>query len=131
VLAACGVGHVADSAADLKAMQGTWTLTGSTFNGNSVMADLQWIVDGDHYRIRYNRQMDPFPLKITLDAATRHLDAAHDLAPGANPRSEFKGLYEVSGDTLRVCLDLRGQRYPESFDAPAGSKLVVYRFKRQ
>ena len=130
-LAACGVHSVADSADDLKAWQGTWTLAASTYNGRTIKADLQWIVEGDHYKIRYNQTLDIVPIKLTLDASQKHLDAVHHETPKGTYGGTFKGLYEVSGNSLTVCLDLTGRRYPKSFDAPPGSQLVVYRFKRQ
>ena len=43
----------------------------------------------------------------------------------------MKGIYEITGETLRVCYDLTGGRYPKSFDAGAGSGQVVYEFRRE
>jgi uncharacterized protein (TIGR03067 family) len=131
LLTACGVGHVADSAEDLKAWQGTWTMVSSTYNGQNVIDDVQWLVDGDHYKIRYKQMMDIVPIKLTLDASQKHLDAVHHEAPKGTYGAAYKGLYDISGNTLTVCLDLTGRHYPSSFDAPAGSQQVVYHFKRQ
>jgi len=32
------------------------------------MADMQWVVEGDQYRVRYNRRLEEVPVKFTLDA---------------------------------------------------------------
>jgi hypothetical protein len=43
----------------------------------------------------------------------------------------LKGIYQISGDSLTVCYDLTGQRYPTSFDAKPGSRQVLYHFRRE
>ena len=44
--------------------------------------------------------------------------------------SGSKGIYEITGDSLKVCYDLKGQRYPKSFDVGPGSVQAVYEFRR-
>ena len=43
----------------------------------------------------------------------------------------LKGIYEIQGNSLKVCYDLKGQRYPKSFDAGRGSAQVLYQFQRE
>jgi hypothetical protein len=54
LLAGCKAISAADSADDIKKWQGTWKLVACTYNGEPQMADMEWIVDGDHYNIRLN-----------------------------------------------------------------------------
>lgn len=119
------------SSDDMKALQGTWTLVSATNNGAPMSADMQWIVDGDSYTVRYNQQTDPTPVKITLDGSRKRMDAVHHETPAGTYGGKFKGIYELSGNTLRVCYDLTGTSYPSSFDAGPGSRRVIYVFRRQ
>ncbi len=52
LLAGCEVISAADSGDDTKKWQGTWKLVAYTYDGEPQMADMEWIVDGDHYNIR-------------------------------------------------------------------------------
>jgi uncharacterized protein (TIGR03067 family) len=102
-----------------------------TWNGEPQPGDVQWIVQGDYYVIRLNQQThtDPYPFK--LDASQKHIDVDHHDTPKGTWGGKLKGIYEITGDTLRVCYDLTGGRYPKSFDAGPGSRQVVYGFRRE
>src|SRR4051794_38741975 len=52
LLAGCGMNHAASEADDTLAWQGTWKLVSCVANGESERGDVQWVVDGDHYKIR-------------------------------------------------------------------------------
>jgi uncharacterized protein (TIGR03067 family) len=131
LLAGCGVNHAANEADDTRAWQGTWKLVSCIANGESQMADMQWIVNGDHYTIRLDRQshLDPYPFK--LDPEQKHIDVNHHDTPEGTYGGRLKGIYEIQGDSLKVCYDLKGQRYPKSFDAGRGSAQVLYQFQRE
>jgi len=129
-LVGCNTVLPSSSSDDMKALQGTWTLVAATENGASQAADMQWIVDGDAYTVRYNGQTDPTPVKITLDASRKRIDAVHHETPAGTYGGKFKGIYELGGNTLRICYDLTGASYPSSFDAGPGSHRVIYVFRR-
>ncbi len=133
-LAGCGVTHAANEANqadDTRAWQGTWKLVSCVANGESQMADLAWIVSGDRYTIRLNGQSaaDPYPFK--LNGKEKQIDVNHHDTPKGTYGGKLKGIYDIRGDTLRVCYDLKGQRYPKSFDAGPGSGQVLYDFQRE
>ena len=100
-------------------------------DGEPQMADMQWVVDGDHYNIRLNQQLgqDPYPFK--LDASQKHIDVTHHETPKGTYGGKLSGIYEIHGDSLRVCYDLTGRQYPWSFDATKGWRQVLYEFQRQ
>jgi uncharacterized protein (TIGR03067 family) len=41
------------------------------------------------------------------------------------------GIYELSGDRLRVCYAMTGRSYPKRFDASKGSRRIIYEFVRE
>ncbi len=130
-LVGCGVPHAADSLEDAKRWQGTWRLVSCTYDGAPQMADMQWVVDGDHYNIRLNRQLGPDPYTFKLDTSQKHIDVTHHETPKGTYGGKVTGIYEISGDSLRVCYDLTGRQYPTSFDAARGSRQVLYQFQRE
>lgn len=127
-LSACKSGD--SPAPDLSAWQGTWTLVSVTNEGESQTHDLQWVVDGDQYRIKMDGQLHSDPYKITLDPSHGRIDVFHHDTPAGTYGGKLKGIYKISGDTLTVSFDLTGSVYPDSFDAPPGSKRAVYVLKK-
>lgn len=85
------------------------------------MADMRWVVDGDHYNIVLNGQLqqDPYPFK--LDPSRRRIDVNHHETPKGTYGGKATGIYRVSENSLTVCYDLTGREYPRSFDAGPGS----------
>ena len=131
LLAGCRALSTADSADDTTEWQGTWKLVGSSYDGEPQIADMEWIVDGDHYTIRLNQQSHEDPYMFKLDASRKQIDVLHHETPAGTYGGKLKGIYKISGDSLTVCYDLTGQRYPESFEAKRGSRQVLYQFQRE
>jgi uncharacterized protein (TIGR03067 family) len=131
LLAGCRAISAADSSDDKKEWQGTWKLVSSSYDGQPQMADMEWIVDGDQYTIRMNGVSEQVPNLFKLDASKKHIDVIHHETPPGTLGGNAKGIYEISGDSLTVCYDLTGQRYPKSFEASRGSRQVLYKFRRE
>ena len=131
ILAACRVAVIAGSSDDTEKWQGIWRMVTTTYDGEPQTADMEWIVDGDHYTIRLNGQSHVDPYTIKLDPSQKHIDVFHHETPPGTYGGSLKGIYDISGDSLTVCYDLTGQRYPESFNANRGSRQVLYKFRRE
>jgi uncharacterized protein (TIGR03067 family) len=131
LLVGCRAPDAAETSHDASKWQGTWKLVSCTNEGQTQVADLQWIVDGDHYNIRLDQvtHTDPYPFK--LDARRKRIEVIHHETPKGTYGGTLRGIYEISGNSLRVCYDLTGQHYPTSFEAPIGSRQVLYEFQRQ
>jgi uncharacterized protein (TIGR03067 family) len=122
--------QVTDKTDDTRNWQGTWKLISATSNGETETADAQWIVDGDHYNVRLNGHTHTDPYVIKLDSSHKHIDAFHHETPKGTWGGSYKGIYELKGDSLKVCYDGKGQRYPTSFDAGPGSGQILYVLQR-
>jgi len=131
LLAGCRTLSTGNSVDDTKKIQGTWKLVGSTYDGGPQMADMEWIVDGDHYTIRLDGQQHRDPYFFKLDASRRQIDVFHHETPPGTYGGKLKGIYEISGDSLKVCFDLTAQQYPKSFDASRTSRRLIYEFRRE
>jgi uncharacterized protein (TIGR03067 family) len=131
VAASCGVLSAPNSADDAKKWQGTWKMVSCEYDGEPQTADMAWVVSGDHYNIRMNGQVNSDPYFFKLDASRKVVDIFHHDTPRGTIGGKLKGIYEINGDSLIVCYDLTEQNYPTSFEAPRGSRRVLYHFKRE
>jgi hypothetical protein len=52
------------------------------------------------------------------------------LAEGPNKGAVMLGIYEIDGDTLRVCFDPEGKKRPTEFKSASGSQTFVNVHKR-
>ena len=50
---------------------------------------------------------------------------------GPNKGKTFPAIYELAGDTLRVCYDLSGKKRPTEFKTKADTKLYLVTYKRK
>ena len=50
---------------------------------------------------------------------------------GPNAGRNFPCIYEIQGDTLRICYDLSGARRPTEFKTEAGTKLYLVTYNRK
>jgi uncharacterized protein (TIGR03067 family) len=50
---------------------------------------------------------------------------------GPNQGKTFPAIYELAGDTLRVCYDLSGKKRPTEFKTKADTKLYFVTYKRK
>jgi hypothetical protein len=81
LLAGCRSPIASDPGQDAREWQGTWKLISSTYDGEPQMADMQSIVDGDHYNVRLNQHLGEYPYNIKLDAGQKHIDVFHHETP--------------------------------------------------
>jgi uncharacterized protein (TIGR03067 family) len=52
-------------------------------------------------------------------------------AEGPNKGKTLPAIYEVNGDTLRVCYNLGGQERPTAFETKAGTQQFLVTYKRE
>jgi uncharacterized protein (TIGR03067 family) len=50
---------------------------------------------------------------------------------GPNNGKTFPAIYELDGNTLRICYDLSGAKRPTEFKSVAGTKLYLVTYKRK
>jgi uncharacterized protein (TIGR03067 family) len=127
-----GTGARADDKADLekelKRFQGTWTFESVEAGGKEVpAAEFKGITitfEGDKYTVKKG--------DAVIQAATQKLDPSKSpktldvtVAEGANKGTVILGIYEISGDTLKVCFDPEGRKRPTQFKSASGSETLV------
>jgi uncharacterized protein (TIGR03067 family) len=49
---------------------------------------------------------------------------------GPNKGKTFSAIYELQGDTLKICYDLTGKARPTEFKSKAGTQLFLATYKK-
>jgi uncharacterized protein (TIGR03067 family) len=67
---------------------------------------------------------------MTLDPSKKPRWLTMRYTGGANKGKTYLGIYDLSGDTLRLCIISDGKTRPKEFSAAAGTKSTLAVFKR-
>lgn len=115
-----------DAKKDLDAMQGKWQLASLERDGKSVDVPKDAIrtVKGDTYTI------NPRPgvtiegtYKLNADAKPKQIDITP--TTGDNKGKTSLGIYEINGDTLKICWAPSGKDRPTEFKSAEGSGVFL------
>jgi uncharacterized protein (TIGR03067 family) len=117
---------------DMQKLQGRWNVTSIEVNGARVPADKIGdpgaVIEGDRYAIH------DFRLTITIDP-TKTPKAIDMVGKEGNGKPlSMIGIFELDGDTLRICFAKPGQKQrPTTFETKAnpGASLVVYQRQKE
>ena len=122
---------------ELKAMAGTWRPTAAENNGYKTSEEYMkgdlWIRDADG---RWTLLRDD---KAVVEWAVKNIDATKtpktidiEITAGPYKGVVYHGIYELDGDTLRVCFALPDRDVrPTEFSASKGSIRALSEFKRE
>jgi len=122
---------------DAKKLQGSWKVTGTTFNGQRMsvedIGNTHLTISGDQYTMAHNggKETSTFTLGGGGPRTIRVFHHENPLASQGFYGGTLTGIYELSGDRLRICFDVTGREYPRSFDAGRGSRRGIYELIRE
>ena len=118
---------------DLKDMTGTWKVEAAEAGGKKIESeDLKEIVvkiTGDRYEVNVKDKLDAGTLKLDETQKPKTMDATD--TEGLDAGKVVKAIYELSGDTLRVCYAMEGGDRPTEFATKEGSPLLMLTYKRE
>jgi len=132
-----GTGARADDKADvekeLKQFQGTWTFESVEAGGKEEPAaefkGMTVTFEGDKFTVKKGDEV--------IQAGTQKLDPSRSpktvdvtVAEGLSKGAVMLGIYEIKGDTLKVCFDPEGKKRPAEFKSASGSQTFVAVHKR-
>jgi len=104
---------------DLEKLQGIWRIASLEIDGNSMPATGSITIDGERFTTAaMGAEYSGF---IEIDAGKRpkRFDLIFDSGPHAGNRS--LGIYQLDGDSWRICLGFAGNPRPTSFATAPGS----------
>ena len=141
----CAVGFAASAGSDILAgdkadlekeigkFQGTWTFESSEAGGKALPAgELKGLIltfEGDKHTVKKGDEV--------IQVGTQKLDSSKSpktidvtMTERVNKGAVMLGIYEIDGDTLKVCFDPQGKKRPTEFKSAPGSANFVNVHKR-
>ena len=119
-----------DPKADDKPIQGTWNLTEAELAGMKLpLKDLTLTLDNGKYEVKAPGELDKGTYTIDAAKKPKHVDVKG--TEGPNQGKTYPGIYELDGDTLKICYDLSGKARPKEFKTAAGTQLFLATYKRK
>jgi uncharacterized protein (TIGR03067 family) len=123
----------ADSPDDGKAVQGKWKPTKAELAGqpmaDAVLKVISLKLDNGKYEVFVGDEPDRGT--YTIDSTTQPKSMTVTGTDGVNRGKTFPAIYELKGDTLRICYDLSGAKRPTEFKSIAGTKLYLVTYNRK
>jgi uncharacterized protein (TIGR03067 family) len=125
----------ADNFADEATVQGTWIpakaeLAGSDLPDESLKAITLEIVAGSYILTAADEgKSDKGTYTLFADSNPKGLEVKS--VAGPNKGKTFRAIYELKGDTMRVCYDLSGTKRPTEFKTAPGTSLYLVTYQRQ
>jgi uncharacterized protein (TIGR03067 family) len=120
---------------DQKMIEGTWTLLTAELAGQKLpdagVKDTKLILADGRYTYRNAIGDDIGVYKLSAPESPE-APKAMDITgtEGPNKGKTFLAIYELTGDTLKICYDLTGKARPEQFATKAGTKHFLATYKR-
>lgn len=118
---------------ELQKFQGAWTFESVETGGKKGSADelkgmtlkfegaKHTVSKGDEVIQVGTQKIDPTKSPKTIDVT---------MTDGPSKGMVMLGIYEIDGDTLKVCFDFEGRKRPTEFKSPAGSPTFLNVHKR-
>lgn len=112
---------------DLDLLQGTWTVTALEIDGQEtppgLLASARVVIRGDRFT---TTGMGPeYQGIMTVDSSARPRRFDMKFTAGPEKGNTNPGIYQLKGDTWKICLATRGAVRPVRFASPAGSGIAV------
>src|SRR4051812_1111877 len=121
------------AAADQKALQGDWVPAKAELAGapmpDAVLKTISLKLIKNDYEVLVAGKPDKGTW--TIDPSGKPKGMKITGVKGPNAGKIFPAIYELSGDTLRLCYDLSGKKQPTEFKTKTGTKLYLVTYKRQ
>jgi uncharacterized protein (TIGR03067 family) len=123
----------ADEPDDHKALQGAWVPVKAELGGqpmpDALLKTISLTLTNNAYEVLVAGAPDQGTW--TIDAAAKPKGMKITGVKGPNAGKTFPAIYELKGDTLRICYDLSGAKRPAEFKSLAGTRLYLVTYSRK
>ncbi|EEF59013.1 TIGR03067 domain-containing protein [Pedosphaera parvula] len=118
---------------DAKAVQGNWKPAKAELAGQpmaeEILKSISLKLESGKYEVFVGDKPDRGT--YTVDSTTKPRSMTVTGTAGPNSGKTFPAIYELKGDTLRICYDLSGAKRPTEFKTSAGTKLYLVTYNRK
>jgi uncharacterized protein (TIGR03067 family) len=118
---------------DQKALQGDWVPARAELSGKPMSDDVLKTISlkliKNNYEVLVAGSPDNGTWSIDPDAKPKAMTVKG--VKGPNAGKTFPAIYELDGETLRICYDLSGKARPKEFKTAEGTKLYLVTYKRK
>lgn len=123
----------AGSPDDAKAVQGSWTPAKAELAGQPMTDDVLKTISLKLENGKYEVFVGVLPDKgtYTIDSTSKPKSMTITGTEGPNNGKTFPAIYELNGETLRICYDLSGAKRPTEFKTSAGTQLYLVTYNRK
>ena len=122
----------AEKSADAKNIQGTWLPVKGELGGRPMADEVLKIItlklDGGNYEVTAEN-VDKGT--YTLDAAAKPKTIDITGTEGPNVGKKIPAIYELDGETLRICYGLGGGPRPTEFKSRSDTQVFLVTYKRK
>jgi uncharacterized protein (TIGR03067 family) len=121
--------------ADLDRWQGDWTTKSFVLDGGPLPKEKQFpdrlmtIKDDKFSEVRGGKVAVRGTIALDASKSPKHLDAT--FLEGGPKGETIRGIYEIDGDTLRVCIGTPETERPTKFESTKGSHLRLIDYERK
>jgi uncharacterized protein (TIGR03067 family) len=121
-----------ESTNDAKALEGKWLVVTAELGGTAmpkeVTQTMRLSIMGEKYAFTEGKALDQGMVKIDGSKKPKAMDIIG--GEGPNKGKTFLAIYDLQGDTLRVCYDLTGKARPSEFATKKGGLLFLATYQR-
>jgi len=123
----------ATGTSDAKAVQGSWRPVQGEVGGepmaDAVLKSISLKLQDGKYEVLVGTEPDRGT--YTIDSGSTPKGMTITGTEGPNRGKTFPAVFEINGDTLRICYDLSGSKRPTEFKSVAGTKLFLVTYNRK
>jgi uncharacterized protein (TIGR03067 family) len=116
---------------DWKGLKGTWKVEKAVFMGTDsteAFGTAILTMEDGKYVVAFAGEEDKGTVK--LDASKKPKQMTIESTEGTNKGKTFPSIYELTGDTLKVCYALEGKDPPTAFESKTGTNTLFITYKR-
>jgi uncharacterized protein (TIGR03067 family) len=121
----------ADEKDEWKVLKGTWNVEKAVLMGadqTEAFKSAVLTMEEGKYSVNFAGNVDKGTLK--LDAAAKPKRVSITSTEGATKDKTIEAIYEIDGDTLKVCYTLEGKDAPKEFESKEGTNTLFVVYKR-
>jgi uncharacterized protein (TIGR03067 family) len=114
---------------DVNKLQGSWTIVSLEMEGKSIpVSGAKIVIEGSRFTTTGMGAPYKGTMEINTSVTPKTIDMKFDEGPEKGNSS--LGIYELDGDTWRLCLTTRGNERPKKFAAEPGTGIALEILKK-